>query len=81
MAVWALLVVVMAVSLIHFVSDSSFLELVEEAFFVEGILNSSGLLVAVVVVAVVVVVAAVSMVYQQCLMRYLRWIYTDHRCG
>ena len=75
MAVWALLVVVMAVFLIHFVSDSSFLELEEEAFLVEEILNS------LVVVAVVVVVAAVSMVYQQCLMRYLRWIYTDHRCG
>ena len=46
MVVWALLVVVMAAFLIHF--DSSFLELVEEAFSVMGLLNSLvvGLLVA-----------------------------------
>ena len=52
MVVWALLVAVMAAFLIHF--DSSFLELVEEAFLVEGFLNSLvvGLLVALVVVAV-----------------------------
>ena len=57
MVVWALLVVVMAAFLIHF--DSSFLELVEEAFLVVGFLNS---LVVELLVAVVVVVAAVSMV-------------------
>lgn len=57
MAVWALLVVVMAAFLIHF--DSSFLELVEEAFLVVGFLNS---LVVELLVALVVVVVAVSMV-------------------
>ena len=57
MAVWALLVVVMAAFLIHF--DSSVLELVEEAFLVVGFLNS---LVVRLLVALVVVVGDVSMV-------------------
>ena len=57
MVVWALLVVVMAAFLIHF--DSSFLELVEEAFLVVGFLNS---LMVRLLVALVVVVVAVSMV-------------------